>query len=90
MEIKGEDISAQVFGKYQYCTRWKVDGMLYADSDFPRGGFGEAPRKGALPSLRQNTPELCAKAAKMHADAANPTGLNSPLWFPNLWKRLFG
>lgn len=31
------DISAQVFGKYQFCTKAK-DAMWYADADFGSGG----------------------------------------------------
>lgn len=75
-EIGFVDISAQVFGKYQYCTQWKGDGMWYADCDFEHpGGFGK-PKPGALPSPRQDTPELTAKAKHMHECAAK-TALKS-------------
>lgn len=62
------DMSAEVFGKYQRCTMNKADGLWYSDDDFQPPG---PPRKGALPSPRQDTPELTALARKMHEDAAN-------------------
>lgn len=40
-----KDVSAEVFGKYQYCT--EVDGKYYSDSDF--NSFGRLKR-GSLPS----------------------------------------
>lgn len=67
-----EDISSQVFGKYQYCTQWKKDGMFYADSDFEQSGiFGNfKPKRGALPAPTQGNPEKTAKATQLHKDAA--------------------
>lgn len=65
-----EDISSEVYGKYQYCTQWKGDGMFYADCDFESaGGFGK-PKRGALPAPTQGTPELTAKARQIHEDSA--------------------
>lgn len=69
-KIRFEDISAQVFGKYQFCTKAK-DGMWYSDQDFEFGAGCGPLKKGALPSPRQNTPELTAKARRMHEEAAN-------------------
>jgi hypothetical protein len=46
-----QDISARVFGKYQHCTQY--EGVFYADSDFEGGhGIGR-PKKGAIPSPRE-------------------------------------
>lgn len=43
-----EDVSAQVYGKYQHCTMYR--GKWYADSDFTQGhGFGR-PKFGSIPS----------------------------------------
>ncbi len=65
-----EDMSAQAFGKYQYCTQNKADGMWYSDDDFGNGGGCGPLRKGALPAPRQDTPELTARAKAMHEAAA--------------------
>ena len=68
--FKFTDISAEVYGKYQFCTQNKADGLFYADSDMVLG----RPRKGALPSPHmQDTPELTAKARAMHEAAALET-----------------
>jgi hypothetical protein len=64
------DISAQAFGKYQFCTLNKKDGMWYADADFGSGGGCGPLRAGALPSPRQDTSELTARARAMHEEAA--------------------
>jgi len=80
------DISAQVYGKYQYCTKAK-DGMWYADDDFTRGdGFGK-PKRGALPNPQQDTPELTERARKIHEDSAKrltesilPSARSKPWW----------
>ncbi len=66
-----EDMSAQAFGKYQYCTQNKADGMWYSDDDFGSGGGCGPLRKGALPAPRQDTPELTARAKAMHEAAIN-------------------
>lgn len=63
------DLSYEVYGKYQFCTMAE-DGMWYADVDFEHpGGFGK-PKKGALPSPRQDTPELTARAKALHEASA--------------------
>lgn len=51
-EYEFEDISAQVFGRYQFCTLAE-DGKWYADCDlvFRRGKY--YPVKGAVPSPHQ-------------------------------------
>jgi hypothetical protein len=59
------DISAQTYGKYQFCTLHK-DGLWYADIDFDRG----KPKRGALPCPDQDTPALTERARAMHAQAA--------------------
>jgi len=63
------DISAQTYGKYQFCTKAK-DGMWYADDDFTGGAGCGKPKRGALPSPSQDTPELTARAREMHTDTA--------------------
>lgn len=64
-----EDISAQTYGKYQYCTKAR-DGMWYADSDFTLGSGCGKPKRGALPCPEQDTPELTKRARKMHEESA--------------------
>lgn len=65
------DISSEVFGKYQNCSKGP-DGLWYANCDFPRGGFGEKPVRGALPNPNmQDTPEQRAIAREAHRRAAD-------------------
>lgn len=69
IQFQMDDISASVFGKYQYCTMHS-DGLFYADSDF-RDGFGGGPLKaGSLSSPSQFTAEASARAKAMHEAAA--------------------
>ena len=71
IEFKLVDVSAQTYGKYQYTTLWKGDGLWYADSDFTAGGGVGEPKKNALPDPRhQDTPALLTKAKSMHEVAA--------------------
>lgn len=64
------DISAETFGKYQYCTKNKEDGLFYADSDFGWDGL----KPGALPAPNQHDPEKTARAQKIiQAHAAKIT-----------------
>ena len=52
MRVEMRDISAEVFGKYQFCTKGP-DGKWYSDQDFEYGnGCGE-PKEGAIPSPRE-------------------------------------
>ena len=58
------DISAEVFGKYQYCTMY--DGLWYADCDFENGWGGGKPKEGAQPNpLRHpNAPPFRSKLSE--------------------------
>lgn len=67
MEIKFTDLSYQTFGKYQFCTMDEKTGLWFADCDFELGG---GLKKGALPSPRQDTPQLKEKAKELHEAAA--------------------
>lgn len=87
MRIEVQDISHLVLGKYQYCTMAR-NGMWYADSDFQFGGGGGEVKKGALPSPRQDTPELCALAKRMHEMAAAKT-FSDAMPKRSWWSRLF-
>ncbi len=64
-KLKFVDVSAQYFGKYQHCTL-ATDGMWYADSDM----IGSRPKRGALPSPRQDTPAARQRALELHECAA--------------------
>lgn len=93
--MRFHDISAEVFGKYQHCTKAE-DGMWYADSDFSGGGGCGALKRGALPAPSQDAPELTARAREMHERAAErsvkdamprkPAANKRPSFF----RRLFG
>lgn len=62
------DLSAGVFGKYQYCSKGpNTDGLWYADADL---GLDGRPRRGALPNPRQDTAEDVARATAMHEASA--------------------
>ena len=67
VNVKFKDISAQVYGKYQHCTQDNKSGLWFADVDMIYGH----PKKGALPSPRQDTPELRALSQAMHQKDAN-------------------
>lgn len=67
------DISWQTYGKYTQCTK-APDGLWYSDLDMN----GSAPKKGALPSPRQDTPKLTSLSNRMHEERATAT-LNSAL-----------
>lgn len=74
MELHFRDISAEKFGKYQFCTTNKRDGLAYADCDFRIGG---GLKKGALPSPMQDTEEKRERAKQMREKAAQ----KSSMWF---------
>lgn len=79
-EIRLVDVSAQAFGKYQFCTKGR-DGLWYADEDFTFGSGVGKPKPGALPAPHQDTPELTAKARAMHeAAAAQRPPDKTPFW----------
>ncbi|MDB5620859.1 hypothetical protein [Tardiphaga sp.] len=87
MKIEMDDTSAQVFGKYQYCTKAK-DGMWYADSDFGSGDGCGPLKRGALPSPRQDTSELTARAKAIHKASARKA-TTSVLNWAGSWSRPF-
>lgn len=92
--MKIEDVSAEVFGKYQFCTTAK-DGLQYSDNDFIYPDGVRQLKPGALPSPWQSTPALMVKAREMHeaaakdaADKALRTTRDSSGARQSLWRRM--
>lgn len=63
-----QDISGEVYGRYQHCTLDKTTGLWFADVDMAWSG----PRPGAMPKPQQDTPELTRKAMAMWAASDVP------------------
>lgn len=83
MDYEVKDMSAEVFGKYQFATQY--NGVWYSDADFTDGpGIGK-PKPGAIPAPFQDTPELRAWAKQMRENPPPP-----PPAAKSWWQRLLG